>query len=140
MLQACVCTLMLQGHTDMGHTLRDIGSRETRVQTLDQKLVTNNDTSIAYQELFPIVLAASVWDHIWSQKRIMFYCDNEATVTAINKGTSRSPLMAKLLRKLTLCSILGALVIRASNVPVKINHISDALSHNQVSKFFILAP
>ena len=29
MLQICVCTLMLQGHTDMGHTFRDIGSGET---------------------------------------------------------------------------------------------------------------
>ena len=74
--------------------------------TLSQKLVTNNDTSIAYQELFPIILAASVWGHAWSQKRILFYCDNEAMVTAINKCTSRSPLMAKLLRKLTLCSML----------------------------------
>ena len=108
--------------------------------TLGQKLVTNNDTSIAYQELFPIVLAASVWGHAWFQKRILFYCDNEATVTAINKGTSRSPLMAKLLRKLTLCSMLGGFVIRASHVPGKINHIADARSHNQVSKFFTLAP
>ena len=64
--------------------------------TLGQKLVTNNDTSIAYQELFPIVLAASVWGHACSQKRILFFCDNKATVTAINKGTSRSPLMAKI--------------------------------------------
>ena len=42
--------------------------------TLGQKLVTDNDTTIAYQEL---VLAASVWGHAWSQKRILFFCDND---------------------------------------------------------------
>ena len=46
-------------------------------------------TSIAYQELFPVVLAAS----FWSQKHILF-CDDEA----IDKSMSRSPLMEKLLR------------------------------------------
>ena len=105
-----------------------------------QKLVINNDMSIVYQELFPIVLAAFVWDCAWSQKHILLHCDNEATVSAIDKGTSRSPLTAKLLRKLTLCSMLGGFVIRASHVPRKINHIADALSCNQVSKFFTLAP
>ena len=34
----------------------------------------------------------------------------------------------------------GGGAIRASHVPSKINHIADALSRNQVSKFFTLAP
>ena len=67
-----------------------------------QLLVQGNETSIAYHELFPIVLAACIWGDNWSQKRILFCCDNKAAVTAINKGTSSSPLIAKLLRVLTL--------------------------------------
>ena len=51
-----------------------------------QRLGVDKGTSIAYQELFPIVLAASIWGHTWQKKRILFYCDNEATVSAITKG------------------------------------------------------
>ena len=32
--------------------------------------------SMAYLELYPIVIAAILWGHEWSQKRILFHCDN----------------------------------------------------------------
>ena len=97
-----------------------------------QLLVQGNETSIAYHELFPIVLAACIWGHNWSQKRILFYCDNKAAVTAIDKGTSSSPLLAKLLRVLTLRSMQGNVLVRASHVPGKTNGIADALSRKQM--------
>ena len=104
-----------------------------------QLLVQGNETSIAYHELFPIVLAACIWGHNWSQKHILFYCDNKAAVTAINKGTSSSPLIAKLLRVLTLRSMQGNFLVQASHVPGKTNGIVDALSRKQMQQFFHLA-
>ena len=105
-----------------------------------QLLGLNSETSIAYQELFPIVVAACVWGHTWQQKRIMFHCDNEATVNCINKGGSSSPLIAKLLRLLTLKAMFGNFVVRAAHVPGKTNCIADALSRKQIAKFFSLVP
>ena len=86
------------------------------------------------------MLAACIWGHNRSQKRIVFYCDNKAAVTAINKGTSSSPLIAKLLRVLTLRSMQGNFLVRASHVPGKTNGIADALSRKQMQWFFHLAP
>ena len=36
--------------------------------------------SIAYKELFPIVLAAHVWGHSWVKKHVLFRSDNYAVV------------------------------------------------------------
>lgn len=45
-----------------------------------------DDSSMAYMELYPIVIAAILWGSAWSGKRILFHCDNQATVFIINKG------------------------------------------------------
>ena len=103
-----------------------------------QLLGLNSETSIAYQELFPTVVEACVWGHTWQQKRILFYCDNEATVNCINKGGSSSLLIAKLLRLLTLKAMFGNIVVRAAHVSGKTNCIAD--SRKQIAKFFNLVP
>jgi hypothetical protein len=44
------------------------------------------DISMALRELYPIVVAAILWGHNWSTKRILFSCDNLAAVNIIKKG------------------------------------------------------
>ena len=44
--------------------------------------------SIAYKELFLIVLAASLWVHQWSAKRVKFCSDNAAVVVVLRSSTS----------------------------------------------------
>ena len=48
--------------------------------------------------------------------------------------------MSHLLRLLTLKAMSCNFVVRASHVPGKTNSIADALSRNQVERFFRLAP
>ena len=105
-----------------------------------QLLGLNSETSIAYQELFPVVVAACVWGHTSQQKCILFYCDNDATVNYISKGGSSGSLIAKLLRLLTLKVMFGNFVVRAAHVPSKISCIADAFSRKQIAKFFSLVP
>ena len=45
--------------------------------------------SIAYKELFPVVLAASLWGHEWSTKQVQFCVDNTAVVKVLWSGTLR---------------------------------------------------
>jgi hypothetical protein len=45
-----------------------------------------SNLSMAFRELYPIVVAAYLWGHLWCRKRIMFHCDNEAVVNIVNKG------------------------------------------------------
>ena len=55
-------------------------------------------TSMAFCELYPIVMACVLWGHQWSRLRIVFYCDNMSTVEITNKGRSKIPSIMKLMR------------------------------------------
>jgi hypothetical protein len=96
--------------------------------------------SMALCELYPIVMAAVLWGNHWAQKRILFYCDNEATVQIINKGRSKVPSIMNLMRRLTYHSALCNFLIHAKHIPGKTNHIADAISRFQMPRFRCLAP
>ena len=74
-----------------GHFPREIQS------SLDPK----DKLSMAFNELYPIVMALILWGQQWKRKRLLFYCDNLATVNIINKGRSKSKMIMNLMRKLT---------------------------------------
>ncbi|XP_033729979.1 uncharacterized protein LOC117319256 [Pecten maximus] len=63
-----------------------------------------SSVSIAYRELYPIVVACILWGRYWERKQVLFWCDNIATVDIINKGRSKALNMMPLMRKLTLCA------------------------------------
>ncbi|XP_062566915.1 uncharacterized protein LOC134229226 [Saccostrea cucullata] len=88
--------------------------------------------SMALLELYPIVVAAVIWGHKWSGKRIKFWCDNLATVQIIKKRRSKSPMIMKLLRKLTWISANNNFLVLCDHVPGKINIIADSLSRFQM--------
>nr|XP_006822332.1 PREDICTED: uncharacterized protein LOC102808029 [Saccoglossus kowalevskii] len=104
------------------------------------KLETDPSLSIAFQELYPIVVASILWGHLWVRKRILFYCDNLATVHIINKGRSKSPAIMKLMRRLVITAASSNFMFQAEHIPGKINHIADALSRFQVRRFREAAP
>ena len=106
--------------------------------------------SIAYKELFPIVLAAHVWGPGCSRRRIMFHVDNEAVVHFLNSRTSPDPNIMHLLRSLLKAAACFSFTFAAIHVPGRNNGIADTLSrfnfpafHTQVpqaKKFPILIP
>lgn len=55
----------------------------------DQQL--NPNISIAWQELFAIVVAALAWGRLWSGRRILAHCDNLAVVDIWGCYSSKSP-------------------------------------------------
>lgn len=101
---------------------------------LDHKL------SIAFCELYPIVVAAVLWGQEWRQKKILFHCDNATTVAIIKKGRSKSPDIMKLMRRLTWTAATNGFIIYAEHIPGKKNAIADALSRLQITRFRQLAP
>ena len=62
----------------------------------------NCNILICFQELYPIVVAAIVWDREWTIQKLVFHCDNMGVVQVLNKGYSKSANVMKLLRRLTL--------------------------------------
>ena len=89
----------------------------------------DQDISIEWQELFPIVVACAIWFPYFTGKRIQFWCDNKSVVAILNSGRSRAPRIMDLLRFLVVISMKHNFFIRACHVPGLSNEIADALSH-----------
>ena len=102
--------------------------------------ILDEQTSMAFFELYPIVMACVLWGHHWGRKRIVFNCDNLATVEIINKGRSKIPSIMKLMRKLTYHSAMHSFIIHSQHIRTETNCIADSLSRYQMLRFRALAP
>ncbi len=96
--------------------------------------------SIAYKELFPVVIAAHVWGHQWCCKHVLFRSDNEAVVHMLNSRTSKISGLMQLLRSLLLAAARHCFSFAAQHVPGVTNQIDDALSRFPWQEFRQLAP
>jgi hypothetical protein len=75
------------------------------------------DFHITVKELFPIVLILEVWGPLLSQKRILFFSDNQAVVHIINKQTCRDPVTMSLVRRLVVSAMKFNVLFKASHIP-----------------------
>lgn len=105
-----------------------------------QQLNAVTGISIAWQELYAIVMAALVWGHHWSGRRILVHCDNMSVVDIWRTYTSKSRTIMALVRKLHFIAASNNFNIRISHIQGTDNSIADALSRNQMSTFRRLAP
>ena len=103
-------------------------------------LQSDETISIAFCELYPIVVAAKLWGHMWKRQRIVFLCDNMSTVAIIQKGRSKSQHIMPLMRSLTMLSARHQFTFASVHLPRKFNELSDALSRLQIDKFHHMAP
>lgn len=134
----------LQLYTDAASTLGYGGYFRghwfSEVWPLDLPKCKDVELSMAYRELYPIVVAAMLWGEQWSNRRILFFCDNSATVTIIKKGRSPVSSIMNLMRHLTWLAAKHNFYVTAEHVPGTHNVLADALSRLQVTKFLKLAP
>ena len=96
--------------------------------------------STAYKELFLIVLAASLWGHQWSAKRVNFCSDNTAVVEVLWSSTSRDSNLKVLLRHLSLLAARHSFAFTARQVSGKSNAIVDTIPRFEFQRFHQLAP
>lgn len=101
---------------------------------------TDSTMSMAYLELFPIVVASVLWGRGWTGKRILMHCDNQATVAIIRKGRSKVHVINELMRKLTWTAAKCNFLIQSEFLPGRDNSIADSLSRFQMERFRELAP
>ena len=69
--------------------------------------------SISYKELFPVVVATSLWGHRWATKRVEYCSDNMAVVSVLGLGTSKDPNMMVLLPYLSLVAACNSFAFTA---------------------------
>ena len=96
--------------------------------------------SIAYKELFPIVIAAHLWGPGWSRKHILFRSDNQSVVALLTSRTSKVPALMHLLRDLLLSAARWGFTFSSMHVPGVQNSVADAISRFHWQEFRRLAP
>jgi len=96
--------------------------------------------SIAWPELFALVVACHLWGEHFSNKRILFYCDNESVVSIFNSKRSRIPRVMDLVRHWTFLTLKYNIYIQVQHIAGKINEIADSHSRFQFKRFRMLAP
>jgi hypothetical protein len=83
---------------------------------------------ISALELLTIVVAAKLWGHLWKGLRIRVLCDNEASVSVVNTGRSKDPLMLACVRELAYVVATRQFQLRSVHIPGVDNRIPDELS------------
>ena len=116
------------------------GSQWFQGTWLAHQTLSSPGVSIAWQELYAIVVACAIWGPEWTRKRILFHCDNSAVVSIINTKRSKSERVMSLVRKLTLLTLQYSFYFKAVHVPGAMNEVADSLSRFQGDRFRRLAP
>ena len=101
---------------------------------------SQREQSIAYKELFPVVVSAHVWGHLWCRRHVLFRSDNGSVVHILNARTSKVPCLMHLLRSLLLAAARHSFSFSAQHIPGVTNSIADALSRFHWQDFRRLAP
>ena len=108
----------------------------------DTQFLIDCKPSIAYLELFALCAGILAWQNReeLGNKRVRIHCDNQAVVQMINELTSSCSNCMTLIRLLVLNNMKWNRKVSAVYINTKKNAISDALSRNQMSRFWKLAP
>ena len=96
--------------------------------------------SIAWKELFPIVLALEIWGSALKNRCITLHTDHYSVVDILNRQTSKDQYIMHLVRGFVLCCMKHNLLIKMVHVPGKQNTLADLVSCSKVSKFHTMAP
>ena len=96
--------------------------------------------SIDFKELFAIVAAVSTWGYAWTGKRIVFYTDNKPITDIWQSGSTPSPDIMCLARKLYLLAAEYQFCISLKHISGTHNEIADAISRFQMSRLQKLCP
>lgn len=96
--------------------------------------------SIAHKELIPIVTGALIWGSSWYGKTVQFISDNEAVVVVLNGLYARDEKIMHMLRCLLFVAAHFNFWLTATHIAGRDNTLADALSRNNMSRFYSQAP
>ena len=96
--------------------------------------------TIAWKELFAILVAVHTWGIHWAKHKILFHCDNQAVVDIWKKGSSKDPNIMALVRMLYFRAAQHNINICVMHIPGVHNNVADAISRFQMVRFWQLVP
>lgn len=133
-------TLCTDASSTVGFGAYYKATQECMADTWSNHPVPVSDQAMSYRELYPILVSAIQWGHLWQCKRIVFINDNQGLVAIITKGRSHCPAINTLLRRLVIVAAQCNFLFKATWIDTKSNFLADALSRGQIDCFQALAP
>jgi hypothetical protein len=79
-------------------------------------------------ELLTVYHAIKRWGHLWAGLKILVRTDNTATMSALNKGTSRSRALMPIVRDIFWCCVKFDCSIVSTHLAGSLNVLADKLS------------
>ena len=95
--------------------------------------------SIEYLELYALTVGVLNWLHMFKNRKIILFCDNEAVVAMVNKSSSKCKNCMVLIRLIVLTSLVNNSRVYVRYVRSKDNGKADALSRFQMERFWKLS-
>lgn len=87
-----------------------------------------SEKHINYKEVLSLEPATLLWAHLWANKQVTVYSDNQAAVHIINRGTAKDRFVMDSLRRVFWMSAIYNFKIRAIYYPGTSNVLADAAS------------
>ncbi len=92
-----------------------------------------SNRSIAYLELYPIVVITHMFSSTLRNSRIIFHTDNWSIMHVLNKASSKCPLIMTLIRPLMSLALKNNFLITSKHVSGSLNLIPDRISRFQIT-------
>jgi len=86
-------------------------------------------------ECFAILVAVSLFAHCWRGGRVVFFCDNSATVSWLSSGAPRAQGPRAIVRALFALCVESHVRLVVQHIPGEQNVLADALSRRQWARF-----
>ena len=83
---------------------------------------------INFKETLSLELAVNKWAPLWTNRKVVVYCDNQAAVGIINRGSTSHPFVMASLRRIFWYSAIYNFRIKAIYLPGIYNNLADAVS------------
>ena len=99
-----------------------------------------DEDSITFKELLPIVFACGVWGPAWQNSQVLVQCDNQGAVAVVNSGYSKVQAIMHLLRCLFFIRARFNIYLRAMYIPGEGNVLADAISRDNLDILFAQVP
>ena len=106
--------------------------------TLWNKLWLQLEWAGILQDAHIVTKELTIWGSQWKGRSVKVLSDNSAAMAAINKQSSRVPMMAHLLKALAFICGRFQIQLGASHLPGTHNCAADAISRNNVMLFYSL--
>ena len=98
------------------------------------------EKDVDFQEAFAILAAAYTWGSRWAGQRVVFVTDNQPITQIWDKGSTTTPDIMMLVRKLFLFAVRNDFSVAFKHIKGIYNPIADALSRFQEKRFRHLHP